>query len=228
MESDVKKLFGAEVKRRRLELAMSQEQLAEKADLHRTYVSDVEGGKRNPSLASIDRLAKALGTTLAMVFCSVEETRSPANAYNTPGHVVDIVLVEDSSNDVELTRAAFEHSRITNRLTVLRDGAQAVDFLFRQGQYADQPPLSQNCIVLLDLHLPKVDGLEILRRMKADHRTREIPVAVLTISRSDEHIQRAIQLGAAAYIVKPVDLQGLAQFGSKLSFRWALLQAENP
>lgn len=228
MESDVKKLFGAEVKRRRVELDLSQEQLAEKADLHRTYVSDVEGGKRNPSLASIERLAKALGTTLATVFTSVEKVGSPVGLSNASGQVVDIVLVEDSMHDVELTRAAFEHSRITNRLMVLRDGAQALDFLFRQGQYADQPALSQNCIVLLDLHLPKVDGLEILRRMKTDNRTREIPVAVLTISRSDDHIKKAMQLGADAYIVKPVDLQGLAQVGSKLSFRWALLPAENP
>jgi CheY-like chemotaxis protein/DNA-binding XRE family transcriptional regulator len=227
MELNVKRLFGAEVKRRRVDLGLSQEQLAERADLHRTYVSDVEGGKRNPSLASIERLAKALGTTLATVFMSVEQSHFPANTQASPGRVVDIILVEDSLNDIELTRTAFEHARIGNRLTVLRDGAQALDFLFRQGQYADQPNLSQNAIVLLDLHLPKIDGLEILRKLRADDRTRSIPVVVLTVSRRDEHIHEALELGADAYIIKPVNFDGLSQIGSKLSYKWALLQEQN-
>ena len=228
MELDVKRLFGAEVKRRRTGLGMSQEQLAERADLHRTYVSDVEGGKRNPSLASIGRLAKALGTSLATVFSSVESTYIPFGIEAAgQGQVLDIVLIEDSPQDIELTRSAFEHSRLANQLTVLRDGNEALEFLFRQGKYADQPFLSQNTVVLLDLHLPKVDGLEILRRMRADDRTRSVPVVILTASRRDEHIRQAMQLGANSYIVKPVDFNGLNEVGSKLSLRWALLQAES-
>ncbi len=226
MELDVKRLFGAEVKRRRTGLGMSQEQLAERADLHRTYVSDVEGGKRNPSLASIGRLAKALGTSLATVFSSVERTYVPFGI-EAAGQVLDIVLIEDNPQDIELTRSAFEHSRLANQLTVLRDGNEALEFLFRQGKYADQPFLSQNTVVLLDLYLPKVDGLEILRRMRADDRTRSVPVVILTASRRDEHIRQAMQLGANSYIVKPVDFNGLNEVGSKLSLRWALLQAES-
>lgn len=205
---------------------MSQEQLAERADLHRTYVSDVEGGKRNPSLASIERLAKALGTSLATVFSSVERSLQPNGAEGSAAKALEILLVEDSPQDVELTRAAFAHSRLANRLTVLRDGAQALDFLFRQGHYADQPFHSQNMVVLLDLLLPKIDGLEVLRRMRADERTREIPVVILTVSQRDEHMQEALRLGADSYIVKPVDFQGLSDVSSKLSFRWALVQAE--
>jgi Predicted transcriptional regulator with C-terminal CBS domains len=92
MEFDVKRLFGAEVKRRRTDLGMSQEQLAERADLHRTYVSDVEGGKRNPSLASIERLAKALGTSLATVFSSVERSLQPNGAEGSAAKALEILL----------------------------------------------------------------------------------------------------------------------------------------
>src|SRR5262249_10846399 len=103
---DVQKGFGAEVKRRRIQLGISQEKLAERASLHRTYVSDVEAGKRNPSLASIQRLSFALGASLGAIFASVEETILDAGNLLGP-KVGDILLVEDNSKDVELTLAAF-------------------------------------------------------------------------------------------------------------------------
>src|SRR5258708_35252013 len=106
MELDVKRLFGAEVKRRRTGLGMSQEQLAERADLHRTYVSDVEGGKRNPSLASIGRLAKALGTSLATVFSSVERTYVPLGI-EAAGQFLNIVLLGDNTRDSVFYRSAL-------------------------------------------------------------------------------------------------------------------------
>jgi two-component system, response regulator len=162
---------------------------------------------------------------LATVFSSVEASHLSSSA-GAASQVLDIVLIEDNPQDVELTRSAFELSRLANHLTVLRDGKEALEFLFRLGKYADQPLSTQNTVVLLDLSLPKVDGLEILRRMRADDRTRTVPVFILTASRRDEHIRQAMQLGANSYIVKPVDFNGLNEVGSKLSLRWALLQAE--
>lgn len=116
----------------------------------------------------------------------------------------DILLVEDNAEDVELTRAAFDQAGITKQLHVARDGQQALDFLSRRATFskAARPDL-----VLLDLNLPYVKGQEVLRQMKATPDLKHIPVVVLTMSQSPEHVIQAYQLGAAAYISKPVDFQ---------------------
>ena len=225
--ADVKKGFGAEVKRRRLELGISQEELAERAELHRTYVSDVESGKRNPSLASIQRLARALDSSLGDVFSTVERFGHPGGPEAMPPVTTrQLLLVEDDPRDLELTVAAFRHAKLTNPIRVVRDGAEALDFLFCRGAHAQRSMAELPQVVLLDLNLPKVHGLEVLRRIKADEQTRGIPVVVLTISKRDEHIREALRLGAESYIVKPVDFQNFSQITPKLSFRWTLLEPE--
>src|SRR5437764_2859853 len=120
---DVQKSFGAEVKRRRMQLGISQEKLAERASLHRTYVSDVEAGKRNPSLASIQRLTLALGASLGAIFASVEHVaKLPAEISGSLAPKLgDILLVEDNSKDVELTLAAFKQAKLTNPVQVVHD-----------------------------------------------------------------------------------------------------------
>jgi transcriptional regulator with XRE-family HTH domain len=133
---DVKKGFGAEVRRRRNDLGWSQEALAERAELHRTYVSDVEAGKRNPSLQSMQRLASALGASIGAVFGSVEGKAEQGGPERTEEHAVEILLVEDDPRDVELTLMAFKKARLTNRIEVLHDGAKALDFVFCRGAYA--------------------------------------------------------------------------------------------
>jgi CheY-like chemotaxis protein/DNA-binding XRE family transcriptional regulator len=223
--ADVQKGFGAEVKRRRIQLGISQEKLAERANLHRTYVSDVEAGKRNPSLASIQRLTLALGASLGAIFASVEDVaKTPTEIADTLSPKMgDILLVEDNSKDVELTLAAFKQAKLSNPVRVVYDGAEALDYVFCRGAYARRPKTEPPQVVLLDLHLPKVHGLEVLRRIKADEFTRKIPVVVLTVSQRDDYIREALRLGAQSYIVKPVDFQNFSQSTSKLSFRWALL-----
>lgn len=226
MESpDVQKGFGAEVKRRRIQLGISQEKLAERANLHRTYVSDVEAGKRNPSLASIQRLTLALGASLGAIFASVEDGAKAASdtADTTAPRVGQILLVEDNSKDIELTLTAFKQAKLTNPVQVVHDGAEALDFVFCKGAYSKRTKTERPQVVLLDLHLPKIHGLEVLRRIKADEFTRKIPVVVLTVSQRDDYIREALRLGAQSYIVKPVDFQNFSQSTSKLSFRWALL-----
>lgn len=220
--ADVQKGFGAEIKRRRIELGISQEKLAERANLHRTYVSDVEAGKRNPSLASIQRLTLALGASLGAIFASVEDgSRSPGG--ETSPKLGDILLVEDNVKDVELTLTAFKQAKLTNPIEVVHDGAEALDYVFCRGAYAKRVKTERPQVVLLDLHLPKIHGLEVLRRIKADEYARKIPVVVLTVSQRDDYIREAMRLGAQSYIVKPVDFQNFSQSTSKLSFRWAML-----
>jgi len=222
---DLKKEFGAAVKRERNRQGISQETLAERADLHRTYVTDVERGTRNLSLESIRRLAEALGTSIGALFAATADQGSSAvdpGARDPANQIVDLLLVEDDPLDIELTLEAFKAAGLTNRMLIVRDGAAALDFLFCEGEYAHRRVENRPQVVLLDLNLPKVHGLEVLRRIKADERTRMIRVVVLTASRKDENIHDALRLGAEAYIAKPVDFQNFSEVTPKLSFHWTL------
>ncbi|WP_309112277.1 response regulator [Saccharothrix sp.] len=116
--------------------------------------------------------------------------------------VVDVLLVEDDPGDALMTQEAFEHHKIRNQLHVVRDGVEALEFLRREGKYADAP---RPGLVLLDLNLPKVDGREVLAQVKADESLRTIPVVVLTTSEAEEDILRSYNLHANAYVTKPVD-----------------------
>ena len=219
---DVKKSFGASVKNRRSQLGLSQEELAERADLHRTYVSDVERGARNLSLQSIAKLAGALAISVSALFPQAGFRNGKATATN--GSVVDILLVEDNANDVELTLHAFKQARFTNHVQVVRDGMEALDYVFCRGNYAQRHSENHPQVILLDLNLPKVSGLELLRRLKAEKRTRMIPVVVLTMSQNSQDIADCRRLGAETYIVKPVDFQRLSQATPQLNLNWALLK----
>jgi len=115
---------------------------------------------------------------------------------------VEILLIEDNPGDVDLTKEALEHAKVCNRLHVVDDGAKAVDFLYRRGEYADAP---RPDLILLDLNLPKKDGRQVLTEIKADGELAEIPIVILTTSETEEDILRSYQLHANCYITKPVD-----------------------
>jgi two-component system, response regulator len=118
---------------------------------------------------------------------------------------VDILLVEDNPSDAELTLHVLSRNHITSSINVVHDGAEALDFIFCTGAYAGRDPQNLPKILLLDLKLPKVDGLEVLRRAKADPRTRAIPIVVFSSSSEDRDVRQARELGAHIYIVKPMD-----------------------
>jgi CheY-like chemotaxis protein len=225
-KNDVKKQFGAAVRLRRDHLGISQEELAGRAGLHRTYISDVERGARNVSLESINRLADALEVPLSVLFSRLGETSSDKtpDPSLSPDELVDILIVEDSADDADLAIKALRDVRMTNRIHVVHDGGAALDFLFCRGQYAHRKRNDRPQMILLDLGLPKIDGLEVLRQIKADSRTRTIPVIVLTGSSRDRDVAASQRLGAEAYIVKPVDFQNLSGVTPQLSLQWALLK----
>jgi len=225
-KNDVKKHFGAAVRLRRDHLGISQEELAGRAGLHRTYISDVERGARNVSLESIHRLAAALEVPLSVLFARLEEISSelPVRPSVSAEELVDILIVEDSAADAELVVKALKEVRITNHIFVVRDGAAALDFLFFRGEFSQRRRTERPQIILLDLGLPKIDGLEVLRQIKADSRTRMIPVIVLTVSDRDRDVMMSQRLGADGYIVKPVDFKNLIGVTPQLSLQWALLK----
>lgn len=136
---------------------------------------------------------------------------------------VEILLVEDSPNDIELTMHSLRKNNITNHVHVVRDGAEALEFLYGTGAYAGRSGDEGPKVVLLDLKLPKVDGLEVLRRLKSDPGTRHIPVVVLTSSREERDIVESYKLGVNSYIVKPVDFGQFVEAVRQLGLYWMLL-----
>ncbi|MBI3932123.1 MAG: response regulator [Acidobacteria bacterium] len=138
-----------------------------------------------------------------------------------------ILLVEDSAADVELTLAALEEHHLANEVDVARDGAEALDYLYRRGRFADRPE-SPPVVVLLDLKMPKVDGLEVLRRVKGDAALRTIPVVMLTSSREESDLVASYRLGANAYVLKPVDFTQFSEAVAELGVFWALVNEPPP
>ena len=136
---------------------------------------------------------------------------------------VEILLVEDNPNDVELTLRAFKKNNLTNPIHVARDGEEALDFIFCRGEYSGRRPEDGPKLILLDLKLPKVDGLEVLRQIKGDPEKKMTPVVVLTSSREERDIVESYQLGVNSYIVKPVDFEQFLEAARTLGMYWILI-----
>jgi two-component system response regulator len=141
----------------------------------------------------------------------------------TDTEAVDILLVEDNPQDAELTIRALKKHNLANHLFTVEDGAEALDFIFCRGKYATRENGHSPKVVLLDLKLPKVSGLDVLRALKQDEKTRAIPVVVVTSSREDPDIKTAYALGANSYVVKPVDFDAFAESVSSLGMYWLLV-----
>ena len=138
-----------------------------------------------------------------------------------------ILLVEDSAQDVELTLAALDENHLANEVIVVRDGVEALDYLLRREGFADRPT-GQPGVVLLDLKMPKVDGLEVLREMKSNPELKHIPVVMMTSSREEQDLIRSYALGVNAYVVKPVDFEQFVQSVQQLGFFWAVVNEPPP
>jgi two-component system response regulator len=139
-----------------------------------------------------------------------------------------ILLVEDNVSDEKLTVLAFRSCGVSNSMVVVRDGAAALEYIFATGAYSDRDPAMMPAVVLLDLNLPKIGGLEVLRRLRDDPRTKMLPVVVLTASREEEDILRSYSLGANAYVRKPVEFGDFAQAAKTLGLFWLLLNEPVP
>ena len=138
-----------------------------------------------------------------------------------------ILLVEDDPRDVELTLTALEDHKLANEVTVTRDGQEALDYLYRRGQFSTRPN-DNPAVMLLDLKLPKVDGLEVLKQIKSDEQLKTIPVVVLTSSHEEQDMMKSYTLGVNAYVVKPVDFHEFINAVKELGMFWAIINQPPP
>jgi two-component system response regulator len=136
---------------------------------------------------------------------------------------VEILLVEDTPGDLELALRALRKANLGNRIEIARDGAEAIDFIFCEGAHADRKIEDHPKLIMLDLKLPKIDGLDVLRRIKSDPRTKSIPVVVLTSSKEQSDVMESYQLGVNSYVVKPVSFEEFAAAVQELGLYWLLL-----
>lgn len=138
-------------------------------------------------------------------------------------YTIELLLAEDNPQDLELALRALRKANLANRIQVARDGPEVLDFLFGTGSFAGRSPIERPKVILLDLKLPKIDGLEVLRRIKDDPHTRDIPVVVLTSSREQRDVTESYRLGVNSYIVKPVNFERYAEAVRDLGLYWLLL-----
>lgn len=138
-----------------------------------------------------------------------------------------ILLVEDNPDDIELTKTALKKEKVINNLDVVRDGQEALDWLFCEGDYSGRNEAVKPTLILLDLRLPKIEGLEVLKQIRNDHRTKLLPVVILTSSREEVDIIRSYELGANSYIRKPVDFNQFSKAVRELGLYWLVLN-ESP
>jgi len=139
-----------------------------------------------------------------------------------------ILLVEDNAKDEELTLRAFKKSNILNPVVVARDGVEALDYLFARGAHSKRSPAAMPQVILLDLKLPKIDGLEVLETLRADERTRLLPVVILTSSNEEQDLVRSYSLGANSYVRKPVDFARFVEAARQLGLYWLVLNETAP
>ncbi len=138
-----------------------------------------------------------------------------------------ILLAEDNDNDLELTLTALQECRLSNEVEVVRDGAEALDYIYLRGAYAERS-VGQPCVILLDLKMPRVDGLEVLRQLKSDSALRKIPVVMLTSSREEKDLIDSYDLGVNAFVVKPVDFDQFVSAIRALGMFWAIVNEPPP
>lgn len=141
----------------------------------------------------------------------------------TEKQAIEILLVEDNPNDIELEMRAFKKHNLANKVFAVKDGAEALDYLFGTGAYRGRDLTENPKVILLDLKLPKVDGLEVLRRIKADARTKAIPVVILTSSKEERDLAECYELGVNSYITKPIEFDQFVQVAAELGLYWLLL-----
>jgi CheY-like chemotaxis protein/DNA-binding XRE family transcriptional regulator len=227
---DVQVKLGAVVRACRQHLGITQDELAWRSDMHRTYIADIERGARNVTLRSIVNLARALDVTVGSLLTHATAPGEVSPRFRNDGVLLgpgEILLIEDNPWDSAMAARAFKRAKVTNPLRIVRDAETGLDLLMGRGRYARKKPVKPH-LILLDLNLPGMSGLDFLRQIKADRRTRDIPVVVLTITQSDIMIIECGRLGAENYIVKPIGIENFVRVTPKLNLQLTVGPLQKP
>ena len=230
-EAEVRKAFGRAVRAWRNELDLSQEELAGRAELHRTYVADVERGARNLSLVSMTKLARALRVPISELFRMMEERESRPHDTWAGGswrHLPRILLIGPDRDEIEQIVIAFSHAQVVNPVDSVYDAAGAANYLFRATRSKHRHPPPVPVLILLDLSVPDPSASHLLRQIGSNARTKSTPTLVVSSSESNPQIAQSCRLGAAGHLVKPIDGHQLRQFARESKLRLALLESVIP
>ncbi|HWA28843.1 MAG TPA: response regulator [Lacunisphaera sp.] len=219
---DIQGKLGQAIKAHRLRLGVTQEELAWRADVHRTYLAGIERGARNVTIKSVANLARALQVTVEHLLAETET--SPSKREGAGQGLVEILMVEDNPQDIDLALRAFRRAKFTNPVKVVGSGEEAIDYLRGSGRNPNRHAAS-HCMVLLDLKLPGISGMEVLRELKSDPKTRHIPIVVLATSRHDRDILASSRLGAENYIIKPLAFEHFSRVAANFNLHWALVKS---
>ncbi|MEW5798330.1 MAG: helix-turn-helix domain-containing protein [Bacteroidota bacterium] len=222
--------FGLVVKELRRKKQLSQEELANRCSLHRTYITDIEHGTRNVSLKNISKIAHALGESLHDVFASVERYAHP-NAYGSRlttsmQSPIKLLLIESDQRFAGQAVEELQRGAIDNALYVVRSGEEAIKFLFPAKTEENKNTNIPN-VILLDVHPPNISGLEVLERIRKEKTTKDIPVVVMTSSAADTEKEPYRILGVEEYLTKPLNIESLTAVMHRLGFRSLFLERES-
>jgi CheY-like chemotaxis protein/DNA-binding XRE family transcriptional regulator len=214
--AEVQMRLAVAIKERRVRMGVTQEELAWRADMHRTYLADIERGSRNVTLRSIANLARALQLPVGTLLGHYD------GALVGPPLMGEVLLVEDSRADADRVLRTFKQARFSNPLKWVTTGREALDYLSCKGRYAGRHPVVPQ-LVLLDLDLPDGAGPMVLRSIKARAETRAIPVVVMTRACDNRRVAEYGRLGAADCLPTPLDFSNFSQVTPKLNLHWALV-----
>jgi len=215
------------VRARRRRMGLSQDELASLSHLETNYLSEIEQGAREMTLRSLMSLAESLEVTAGTLLARApdpDEAPHPSGPALPHASGCAILMVEDNPTDAALTARVFKREGITNPLSIVPDAEEAMEFLFGKGKYSVFGPAHPQ-FILLDLNLPRMSGLEFLRRVKGYPSTRSIPVVVLTATRDPQIVKECGRLGAESYIIKPFSIGSLVRATPNLALRLAQAQA---
>lgn len=220
-DSDLQRRLGLAVCISRQHLGITQEELAWRADLNRSYIADIERGARNVTLRTLTTLAAALELTVENLIVATSHaagSTGEVRAKKDNASSAEILLVEDTARDAALVARAFKRANLTNRINLVRDAEAGLDYLLGAGRYAHHRP-SRPSLILLDVDLPRMSGVEFLRTIKADERLRSIPVVVLTVSQHDHVVFECAKLEVADYLLKPLEIESLVRLMPRLNLK---------
>lgn len=200
------------VRNRRIELGLSQAQLAERAELHRTYISEVERGTQNLTIETMARLADALDTSIMSL---MEAANLAGQVHANP---LEILLAEDNEADVHLVERSLAAINVSTRLHVVMDGQEVMEFLERRGKHVEAPSPD---LILLDLNLPRKSGHEILAELKSSTEFKHLPIVILTTSNSSMDLSKSYELHANTYVTKPPNRKEFQEAIAKVVDYWS-------